>query len=202
MNRTPITIVGNLTDDPELRFLPTGDAVCKWTVAVNPRYFNRTTNEWTDGEPTFWGCTAWRVMAENVAESLTKGARVIVTGTVRTERWEDRTDGTPRERTVIDVDDIGPSLTWATAEVTRNARRNPAPADDPWNTATKTPPAANTSGSGSEGADRPPTKAAGASRPPAKTARKSPAKKAPSKSVAYSGTDTQAAPTYSDEPPF
>lgn len=115
---TTVTIVGNLTGDPELRFTASGGAVASFTVATNPRSFDRQTNEWKDGDPIFFRCSAWRQMAENVAESLAKGTRVVVTGRLRVSQYEGR-DGIQRTSVDIDVEDVGPSLRFATAKVTR-----------------------------------------------------------------------------------
>lgn len=115
---TTITVAGNITGDPELRFTASGGAVASFTVATNPRTFDRTTNEWKDGDPIFFRCSAWRQMAENVAESLTKGTRVIVTGTLKVSQYEGR-DGVQRTSVDINVDEVGPSLRFATAKVTR-----------------------------------------------------------------------------------
>jgi single-strand DNA-binding protein len=136
-NQIPITLIGNLTDAPEVRFTPSGVAVCKFTVASTPRI--RKGDEWVDGEPTFMACTAWRQLAENAGESLPKGARVIVTGRLRTERWENK-DGEKRSRVVLDVDGVGPDLTYATAEIRKMSRHGGDPAD-PWATASRTRPA-------------------------------------------------------------
>jgi single-strand DNA-binding protein len=118
---TVITVVGNLTDDPELRFTPSGAAVANFTVASTPRTLNKQTNEWEDGEAMFLRCSIWRQAAENVAESLQKGARVIVNGRMRARTWEDR-EGNKRTSFEIDVDEIGPSLRFATAKVVRAGR--------------------------------------------------------------------------------
>ncbi|QCW52303.1 single-stranded DNA-binding protein [Nocardioides dongxiaopingii] len=118
---TLITVVGNLTDDPELRFTPSGAAVANFTVASTPRTLNKQTNEWEDGEAMFLRCSIWRQAAENVAESLQKGARVIVQGRMRARTWETR-EGEKRTSFEIDVDEIGPSLRWATAKVARAGR--------------------------------------------------------------------------------
>ncbi|MDR1213159.1 MAG: single-stranded DNA-binding protein [Propionibacteriaceae bacterium] len=115
---TIITVVGNLTADPELRFTPNGAAVANFTVASTPRTFDRQTNEWRDGEAMFLNCSVWRQVAENVAESLTKGMRVIVQGRLRARSYETR-DGERRTVFEIDVDEIGPALRYATAKVTR-----------------------------------------------------------------------------------
>jgi len=149
-NATHITVTGNLTRDPEGRFTASGVFVTRISVAVTPRRFDRQAGEWTDGETTYWDATAWRALAEHAAESLRKGDRVIATGTVTTQRWQDAESGEPRSRVVLELDDIGPSLAWATATVTKAARATggpnrstTAPADDPWagaKTATDEPP--------------------------------------------------------------
>lgn len=155
MRQIQITVVGNLTDDPELRFTPSGAAACRFTVAHNPSYFDRQSGEWKDGEPTFFDCSVWRDLAEHVAESLSKGHRVILVGNLKTTRWKSDGRGkTPEgetiERQQLDVVAIGPELTWATAAVKKMARsRDGAVApDDPWATASRTRPAA-TDGRGS-----------------------------------------------------
>src|SRR4051794_22622999 len=116
---TPITLVGNLTADPELRFTPSGAAVANFTVASTPRTFDRQTNEWRDGEAMFLSCAVWRQAAENVAESLQKGMRVIVHGRLKSRSYETR-DGERRTVFEIDVDEVGPALRYATAKVSRN----------------------------------------------------------------------------------
>ena len=118
---TVITVVGNLTADPELRFTPNGAAVANFTVASTPRTFDRQTNEWKDGEALFLRCSVWREAAENVAESLTKGMRVIVQGRLKARSYEDR-DGNRRTSWELDVDEVGPALRFATAKVTRAQR--------------------------------------------------------------------------------
>ena len=115
---TTITIVGNLTADPELRFTPTGAPVANFTVASTPRTFDRQSGEWKDGEAMFLNCAIWRQAAENVAESLTKGMRVIVVGRLRSRSYETR-EGERRTVFEIEVDEIGPALKYATAKVTR-----------------------------------------------------------------------------------
>lgn len=148
---TVITIIGNLTADPEMRFTPSGAAVASFTIASTPRTFNRQANEWQDGETLFMRCSIWRDAAENVAESLTKGTRVIAQGRLQQRSYTDR-EGV--QRTVIDmtIDDIAPSLRYAQAIVERNqqhggqrrgqqsgpASYNAPPGgapDDPWATA-------------------------------------------------------------------
>lgn len=118
---TVITVVGNLTADPELRFTPNGAAVANFTVASTPRTFDRQTNEWKDGEALFLRCSVWREAAENVAESLTKGMRVIVQGRLKARSYDDR-DGNRRTSWELDVDEVGPALRFATAKVTRAQR--------------------------------------------------------------------------------
>jgi single-strand DNA-binding protein len=139
---TTITVVGNLTDDPEMRFTPQGVAMSKFRVASTPRVFDRTRNEYRDGDPLFLSCTAWRDLAEHVAESLTKGARVVVVGRLRLSQWEDKESGQKRSMIQLDVDEVGPSLKFATATVRKMTRAKgdgfiPADApDDAWSTAT------------------------------------------------------------------
>ena len=118
---TVITVVGTLTADPELRFTPNGAAVANFTVASTPRTFDRQTNEWKDGEALFLRCSVWREAAENVAESLTKGMRVIVQGRLKARSYDDK-DGNRRTSWELDVDEIGPALKFATAKVTRAQR--------------------------------------------------------------------------------
>ncbi|WP_369200525.1 single-stranded DNA-binding protein [Streptomyces sp. PU-14G] len=119
---TVITVVGNLVDDPELRFTPSGAAVAKFRVASTPRTFDRQTNEWKDGESLFLTCSVWRQAAENVAESLTKGTRVVVQGRLRQRSYEDR-EGIKRTVYELDVDEVGASLRNATAKVTKTSGR-------------------------------------------------------------------------------
>ncbi len=121
-NETQITVVGNLTGDPELRFLPNGTAMAKFTVASTPRVFDREKSEYRDGEPLFLTCTVWRDLAEHVAESLAKGTRVVVVGRLRLSRWEDKESGEKRSSYGLDVDEVGPSLRFAQAKVTKTAR--------------------------------------------------------------------------------
>lgn len=117
---TVITLVGNLTADPELRFTPSGAPVANFTVASTPRTFDRASNEWKDGDALFLNCAVWRQAAENVAESLTKGMRVIVQGRLRQRSYETR-EGEKRTVVELEVDEVGPALKYATAKVTRNA---------------------------------------------------------------------------------
>lgn len=134
----PITIIGNLTGDPELRFIQSGAAVVNFTVASTPRTFDKQANEWKDGETLFMRCSLWREAAENVAESLTKGMRVIVTGRLVSRSYE--ANGEKRNVTELQVDEVGPSLRYATAKVTRTERKSGTgfsaasapPVSDPW----------------------------------------------------------------------
>ncbi|MFC3347747.1 single-stranded DNA-binding protein [Streptomyces echinoruber] len=143
---TPITVVGNVVADPELRFTPSGAAVANFRVASTPRTFDRQTNEWKDGEPLFLAVNVWRQQAENVAESITKGARVVVVGRLKQRQYED-SEGKRRSSYEIEADDVAPSLRNATAHVTRNGAQNAqqprpqgydqqpaynAPQGDPW----------------------------------------------------------------------
>lgn len=142
-NDTQITVIGNLVDDPALRFTPTGTPVANFRIASTPRTYDRQTGEWKDGEALFLGCTVWRQAAEHVAETLTKGMRVIVNGRLKQRTFTTK-EGEHRSAYEIDVDEVGPSLRNATAKVTRAERQQaqrgasePA-ANDPWAT-----PAAN-----------------------------------------------------------
>jgi len=166
-----ITVVGNLTDDPELRFTPSGAAVAKFRVASTPRFLDKTTNEWKDGEPLFLACNIWRQAAENVAESLQRGARVIVTGRLRQRSYETR-EGEKRTVMELEVDEIGPSLRYATAKVQKMQRSSGGGGygsggggnsggggggggfDDPW--ASASPATGSSSGSGSGSFDEEP----------------------------------------------
>ena len=170
---TVITIIGNLTADPELRFTPSGAAVANFTVASTPRQFDRTSNDWKDGETLFMRCSVWRDAAENVAESLQRGTRVLVSGRLKQRSYEK--DGAKHTVVEMDVDEVGPSLKYATAKVNRTQRgtggggfngggqgaggqssggqgggsqsgsnNQGAPADDPWATGASAP--ANTGG--------------------------------------------------------
>jgi len=119
---TTITVIGNLTADPELRFTPSGAAVANFTVASTPRTFDRQSNEWKDGDTLFLRCSIWREAAENVAESLTKGTRVIVSGRLVQRSYETR-EGEKRTVYELQVDEVGPSLRYASAKVTRTQRQ-------------------------------------------------------------------------------
>ena len=118
---TTITVIGNLTSDPELRFTPSGSAVANFTIASTPRTFDRQSNEWKDGETLFLRASVWREAAENVAESLTKGMRVIVTGRLKSRSYETK-EGEKRTVIELEVDEIGPSLRYANAKVNRTQR--------------------------------------------------------------------------------
>lgn len=118
---TPITVIGNLTNDPELRFTPSGSAVANFTIASTPRTFDRQSNEWKDGETLFLRASIWREAAENVAESLTKGMRVIVSGRLKSRTYETK-EGEKRTVMELEVDEIGPSLRYANAKINRNQR--------------------------------------------------------------------------------
>ena len=118
---TVITIIGNLTNDPELRFTPSGAAVANFTVASTPRTFERQSNEWKDGETLFMRCSVWRDAAENVAESLVRGTRVIVSGRLRSRSYETK-EGEKRTVVELEVDEVGPSLRYATTKVNKTSR--------------------------------------------------------------------------------
>ena len=119
---TQITVIGNLTDDPELRFTPSGAAVANFTIASTPSTFNRQTSQWEDGETLFLRCSIWRQAAENVAESLTRGTRVVAQGRLKSRSYETR-EGEKRTVFELDVDEVGPSLRYATAKVTKANRQ-------------------------------------------------------------------------------
>jgi single-strand DNA-binding protein len=139
-NETTLTVVGNLTADPDMRFTGNGTAMARFTVASTPRTFDRQSGEYRDGEPLFLTCTVWREMAEHVAESLHKGARVVVTGRLRLSRWETEA-GEKRSAYGLEVDEVGPSLRFATATVKRMTRSRgdgftpEQVPDDAWDTA-------------------------------------------------------------------
>lgn len=141
---TTLTVIGNLVADPELRFTPAGAAVANFTVASTPRTFDKNKNEWFDGDALFLRCNIWREAAENVAESLTRGSRVIVSGRLKQRSYETR-EGEKRTVVELEVDEIGPSLKYATAKVNKADRKNggartttTTTQDDPWGS----PPAA------------------------------------------------------------
>jgi single-strand DNA-binding protein len=141
---TVITVVGNLTSDPELRYTQTGLAVANFTIASTPRNFDRASNDWKDGESLFLRASVWREFAEHVAGTLTKGTRVIATGRLKQRSYETK-EGEKRTSIELEVDEIGPSLRYATAQITRAAssREGGAPrgqaADEPWAASTPAP---------------------------------------------------------------
>jgi single-strand DNA-binding protein len=153
---TVITVVGNLTNDPELRFTPNGAAVASFTVASTPRIFDKNTNEWRDGDALFLRCSIWRQAAENVAESLQRGMRVVAQGRLKQRSFETK-EGEKRTVVELEVDEVGPSLRYATAKVTKASRSGggfsgggeagQAAAEDPWASA----PVASPAGAGGAG---------------------------------------------------
>ncbi|MFM9369039.1 single-stranded DNA-binding protein [Streptomyces sp. Da 82-17] len=148
---TPITVIGNLTADPELKFTDNGSALAKFTIAATPRVFDRESNQWKDGTATFFRCAAWRQLAEHVAESLSKGARVVAHGRIRQHNWQ-TPEGENRSMLAMEVDEIGASLRFTNVAI--DAKRPAPPAassgGDPWNTAAAPAPAAAASGSGEQ----------------------------------------------------
>jgi single-strand DNA-binding protein len=166
---TIVTVVGNLTADPELRFTPSGAAVASFTIASTPRTFDRNSNEWKDGDALFLRCSIWRQAAENVAESLQRGMRVVAQGRLKQRSFETR-EGEKRTVVEMDVDEVGPSLKYATAKVNRTQRGSSSgggfgssgadsgsggssgPSDDPWGSA----PAGPQSGGSGGFSDEPP----------------------------------------------
>jgi single-strand DNA-binding protein len=132
---TPLTVVGNLTDDPEIRFTPSGTAMARFTVASTPRMYDKASGQWQDGTAMFLRCAAWRDLAEHIGDSLTKGTRVVVTGRLRQHNWQ-TPEGENRSMLALEVDDIGPSLRFATVKVTKVQRtgNTPTPANDAWST--------------------------------------------------------------------
>lgn len=167
---TVITIIGNVVADPELKFTPSGAAVASFTVASTPRSFDKTSNEWRDGESLFMRCSVWREAAENAAETLTKGMRVVVTGRLTSRSWEDKESGQRRSVMELQVDEVGPSLRYASAKVTKSQRGQggaqassggwqaqapaTAPARDPWSSGAAQP--AQAGGWGAPGGTEPP----------------------------------------------
>ena len=146
---TNITLVGNLVEDPELRFTPNGAAVARFRMASTPRIFDKNTNDWRDGDSLFLTVDCWRQLAENVAESLTRGTRVVVTGRLKQESYETK-EGEKRTVYKVEADEVGPSLKFATAKVNKTTRAtggqsNAGPPDDPWATATTSVGAPGTS---------------------------------------------------------
>ena len=143
MNEPTITVIGNLTADPDLRFTPSGVAVANFTVAQTPRTFDKARNEYVDGDPLFLNCSVWKEYAEHVAETLTKGMRIIVHGRLKSRSYEAR-DGSRRTVFEVEVEEVGPSLRYATATITRtqNGQRpqqtQQQPGRDPWVSPTST----------------------------------------------------------------
>jgi len=177
---TTITVIGNLVDDPELRFTPSGAPVANFRIASTPRTFDRQSNEWKDGDTLFLSCAVWRQAAENVAESLQRGMRVIVQGRLKSRQYETR-EGEKRTVFEIDVEEVGPSLRSASAKVTKTTRsgggggysgggggysggggQQSAPADDPW----ASPAPSQGSGGGSWGGQPQGGQGGGQSAPP------------------------------------
>jgi single-strand DNA-binding protein len=168
---TIVTVVGNLTGDPELRFTPSGAAVASFTIASTPRTFDRNTSEWKDGDALFLRCSIWRQAAENVAESLTRGMRVVAQGRLKQRSFETR-EGEKRTVVEMDVDEVGPSLKYATAKVNRTQRGSSsgggfggsggsdagssAGSDDPWGSAPAAGSAAPGGASGGGFSEEPP----------------------------------------------
>jgi single-strand DNA-binding protein len=173
---TQITIVGNLVDDPQLRYTPTGNAVANFRVASTPRFMDRATNEWKDGDSLFLTCNVWRQPAENVAESLQRGMRVIVSGRLRQRSYETK-EGEKRTVYEVEVDEVGPSLRNASAKVTRSQRSGGGQGGGGFGGG-----GGSSSGGGQGGSSRPPADDPWAS----------------DSGSAGGGGDS----TYSDEPPF
>ncbi|MEO7236475.1 MAG: single-stranded DNA-binding protein, partial [Lapillicoccus sp.] len=162
---TVITVIGNITGDPELRFTPSGAAVANFTVASTPRAFDRQSNEWKDGETLFMRCSVWRDAAENVAESLQRGTRVIVSGRLKSRSYETK-EGEKRTVIEMEVDEVGPSLRYASAKVTKTQRgsggggfggggggnQGGGQAEDPWATPQGAGSGSSSASSGSSGA--------------------------------------------------
>ena len=159
---TVITLVGNLVDDPELRFTPSGAAVAKFRIASTPRFLDKQTNEWKDGESLFLSCNVWRQAAENVAESLQRGMRVIVQGRLKQRSYETK-EGEKRTVYEVEVDEVGPSLKSATAKVVKTQRGagaggfggGAAADNDPWASAAPAPAPAGNAGGGGGGWNAP-----------------------------------------------
>jgi single-strand DNA-binding protein len=133
-----ITVIGNITADPELKFINSGAAVVNFTIADTPRVYDKTANEWKDGETTFWRCSMWREAAENLAESLTRGTRVVAVGDVKSRSYEK--DGEKRTAVELEVREIGPSLRYATAKVTKRNGTSAGAKNTSWESTTDEAP--------------------------------------------------------------
>lgn len=155
MRDIPLTVIGNLTDDPELRFTTSGVAVAKFTVAQTPQRFDKVAGQWVDTETTFMVVTVWRQLAEHVSECLKRGQRVIAVGNLVTEVWEND-QGEKRSRMAMQAQAVGPELTWHTADVRKAARRQDGPRDDEWSTGSKERPSAPAEGAQGSLDDEPP----------------------------------------------
>ncbi|MEU1822641.1 single-stranded DNA-binding protein [Streptomyces abikoensis] len=148
---TPITVIGNLTGEPELKYTAAGQALARFTIASTPRTFDRESNQWKDGTSTFFRCAAWRSLAEHIAGSLPKGSRVVASGRIRQHDWQ-TPEGEKRSMLVVEVDDIGASLRFTNVSIEgKGTRTAPATSSDPWNGVTSEPE----TGSGAK-ADEPP----------------------------------------------
>lgn len=133
LGETPVTIIGNLTAEPELKFTDSGQALAKFTVASTPRTFDKDSGQWKDGTSTFFRCAAWRSLAEHVAESLTKGSRVVLSGRIRQHNWQTE-QGENRSMLAVEVDDIGASLRFTTVAINGKSADKSDASGDPWNT--------------------------------------------------------------------
>ncbi|QSY50185.1 MULTISPECIES: single-stranded DNA-binding protein [Streptomyces] len=145
---TPITVVGNLTGDPELKFTDSGAALARFTIAVTPRTFDRTSNQWKDGSTAFYRCAAWRTLAEHVAGSLGKGSRVVAAGRMRQHDWK-TPEGENRSMLVVEVDDIGASVRFTTVTINGKRPQTPPTGGDQWDTT-------STAAGGPESGNEPP----------------------------------------------
>jgi single-strand DNA-binding protein len=133
LGETPVTIIGNLTAEPELKFTDSGQVLAKFTVASTPRTFDKDSGQWKDGTSTFFRCVAWRSLAEHVAESLIKGSRVVLSGRIRQHNWQTE-QGENRSMLAVEVDDIGASLRFTTVAINGKPGGKPDASGDPWNT--------------------------------------------------------------------
>jgi single-strand DNA-binding protein len=139
---TPVTLVGNLTDEPELKFTESGTALAKFTIAVTPRTFDRTSNQWKDGTTAFYRCAAWRTLAEHVAESFQKGSRVVAAGRMRQHDWTND-QGEKRSMLAVEVDDIGASVRFTTVQINGKRINSATQSGDLWNTGGNRPEPGN-----------------------------------------------------------